>query len=80
MSTTGIEQKFERFMMDIKRERQMHPSEKGKPGKIIGHYTYDFENKTEKFTPTLKYRIISSFNRLYSNLYSYFNPKKNNSR
>jgi len=80
MSTTGIEQKFERFMMDIRRENQMHSPEKGKPGKIIGHFTYDFEKQTETFTPTLRYRIISSINRLYSNIYSYFNNKKDNSK
>lgn len=77
MSTSGIERKFERFMIGLRQERQMHPPKKEKPGKIIGHITYDFENQTEKFTPTLRYKIISSFNQFYSRFCSYFHNQDN---
>lgn len=77
-----IIRKFERFMghsdeglMELgSRSRRTNPSKSD--GEIIGHFTYDFEKQTETFTPTLKYRIITSFNRFYSNIYSYFKPKK----
>ncbi len=82
MSDTGrVIRKFERMMghsheelMEMGRQprHQIQPN----PGKIIGHFTYDFENKTETFTPTLKYRIKTSINKLYSQIYSYFRHKK----
>jgi len=66
--------KFERMMILNKQERQMHLPEK-KQKNIIGYMTYNFEDETEKFTPTLKYRIISSFNKFYSKMRSYFHNK-----
>ena len=47
-----------------------------KPGKIIGHFTYDFDKETEKFTPTLKYRFIRFFNGIYSKVSNYINSRK----
>ena len=80
-----ITRKFERMMghthdelMEIGRypTPRMDPSEM----KTIAHITYDFENKKIKYTPNLKYRVITSFNRFYSNISSYFTHKKDNSQ
>jgi hypothetical protein len=75
-----IIRKFERFMehsheelMEIGRKPRRVISDP--PGKLIGHFTYNFENKTEKFTPTLEYRIRTFFNNIYSKVYSYFKGK-----
>lgn len=58
--TSRIIQKFER-MMGHSHEELMelgrHPRQQIQPNprKIIGHFTYDFDKKTETFTPAEDY-------------------------
>jgi hypothetical protein len=80
--SSRIIRKFERMMgrsyeEQMERVRNPRPIQSDSPGEIIGKFTYNFETGKEKFTPTLNYRIRSSFNQLYSHIYSYFHPKKN---
>jgi hypothetical protein len=54
--TSRIRDKFERFMETVRAENQKgikYEAAKEEP-KIIGYFTYDFDKKTEIYTPLNK--------------------------
>ena len=62
-----IIRKFERMMghshdelMEIGRQKRQQIS--SNPGKVIGHFEYDFDKKTEKFIPAKDYKKATENN------------------
>jgi len=56
VNRSRIIRKFERFMESVRSDnnkRNMADNLKEEP-KVIGYFTYDFENKTETYTSTNK--------------------------
>jgi hypothetical protein len=59
MSTSRIHDKFERFMDKVRSDNQPgikldDLKEESQESKVIGYFTYDFNNKTETYTPVNK--------------------------